>query len=138
MRNKENLLQLGWLILRAGIGISIMLHGIPKLTGGVETWTYIGGSMSIFGITFAPVFWGLLAAVAEAIGGALFALGLLFRPAAMMLTGTMVVALATHLAAGDNFMVFGHALDLLIVFVGAVLIGAGKYSLDAKLLPKLA
>ena len=74
MRNKENLLQLGWLILRAGIGISIMLHGIPKLTGGVETWTYIGGSMSIFGITFAPAFWGFLAAVAEAIGGALFAL----------------------------------------------------------------
>ena len=138
MSNKENLLQLGWLSLRAGIGISIMLHGIPKLTGGVETWTYIGGSMSIFGITFAPAFWGFLAAVAEAIGGALFALGLLFRPAALMLTGTMVVALATHLAAGDNFMVFGHALDLLIVFVGAVLIGAGKYSLDAKLLPKLA
>ena len=138
MRNKENILQLGWLILRAGIGISIMLHGIPKLTGGVETWTYIGGSMSIFGITFAPAFWGFLAAVAEAVGGALFALGLLFRPAALMLTGTMVVALATHLAAGDDFMKFGHALDLLIVFVGAILIGAGKYSVDAKLLPKLA
>ena len=122
----------------SGYWYSIMLHGIPKLTGGVETWTYIGGSMSIFGITFAPAFWGFLAAVAEAIGGALFALGLLFRPAALMLTGTLVVALATHLAAGDNFMVFGHALDLLIVFVGAVLIGAGKYSLDAKLLPKLA
>jgi putative oxidoreductase len=63
---------------------------------------------------------------------------LLFRPAALMLTGTMVVALATHLAAGDDFMVFGHALDLLIVFAGAILIGAGRYSLDAKLLPKLA
>ena len=138
MRKKEDLLQLGWLILRAGIGISILLHGIPKLMGGVETWTYIGGSMAIFGITFAPAFWGLMAAVAEAVGGALFALGLLFRPAALMLTGTMVVALATHLAAGDDFMVFGHALDLLIVFAGAILIGAGRYSLDAKLLPKLA
>lgn len=39
MRKKEELLQLGWLILRAGIGISIFLHGIPKLTGGVEMWT---------------------------------------------------------------------------------------------------
>jgi putative oxidoreductase len=55
-----------------------------------------------------------------------------------MLTGTMVVALATHLAAGDDFMVFGHALDLLIVYTGAILIGAGRYSLDARLLPKLA
>ncbi|MBK5194828.1 MAG: DoxX family protein [Proteiniphilum sp.] len=138
MKRKEDLLHIGWLILRAGIGISIFLHGLPKIMGGVETWTYIGSSMSIFGIDFAPAFWGFLAATAESVGGILFALGLFFRPAAIMLTGTMVVALSTHLAAGDDFMVFGHALDLLIIFAASILIGAGKYSVDAKLLPKLA
>lgn len=135
---KKNLLQFGWLILRVGIGISIFLHGFPKITGGTETWTAIGGSMGVFGINFAPTFWGFLAALAESVGGLLFALGLFFRPAAVMLTGTMIVALSTHLAAGDNFMVFGHALDLLFVFAGAIFIGAGKYSIDAKLLPKIA
>ena len=138
MKRKEDLLHIGWLIFRIGIGISILLHGIPKLTGGVEMWTYIGGSMSLFGITFAPAFWGFMAAVAESVGGLLFALGLFFRPAALMLAGTMMVALATHLAAGDDFMVFGHALDLLIFFAASILIGAGKYSLDARLMPKLA
>lgn len=138
MRRKENLLNLGWFILRAGIGITIFLHGLPKIMGGVETWSYIGGSMSIFGIHFAPAFWGFLAAMAESLGGLLFALGLFFRPAAIMLTGTMVVALATHLAAGDDFMTFGHALDLLIVFSGAILIGAGRYSLDARLMARIA
>jgi putative oxidoreductase len=138
MKRKEDLLQIGWLILRAGIGISIFLHGLPKIMGGVETWTYIGSSMSIFGIDFAPAFWGFLAAFAESVGGLLFALGLFFRPAALLLTGTMMVALSTHLAAGDDFMVFGHALDLLIIFAASILIGAGKYSVDAKLLPKLA
>lgn len=97
MKRKEDLLQIGLLIFRVGIGISILLHGLPKLTGGVEMWTYIGGSMSIFGITFAPAFWGFMAAVAESVGGLLFALGLFFRPAAILLTGTMIVALATHL-----------------------------------------
>lgn len=135
---KEKLLQLGWLILRVGIGISIFLHGFPKLTAGPEMWTAIGGSMGIFGINFAPTFWGFLAAVAESIGGLLFAIGLFFRPAAIMLTGTMIVALGTHLAAGDSFMKYGHALDLLIVFAAAILIGAGKYSLDAKFLPRIA
>lgn len=135
---KKNLLHLGWLILRVGIGISILLHGFPKLTGGPEFWTAIGGSMGIFGINFAPAFWGFLAAVAESVGGLLFALGLFFRPAAIMLTGTMIVALGTHLAAGDDFMRYGHALDLLIVFAAAILIGAGKYSFDAKFLPKIA
>lgn len=135
---KENLLHLGWLIFRVGIGISIFLHGFPKITGGTEMWTAIGGSMAVFGIDFAPAFWGFLAAVSESVGGLLFALGLFFRPAAIMLTGTMIVALSTHLAAGDSFMVFGHALDLLIVFAASILIGAGKYSFDAKFLPKIA
>lgn len=138
MKQKNNLLQAGWLILRVGIGISIFLHGYPKITGGAETWTMIGGTMSNFGIDFAPAFWGFLAAFVESVGGLLFALGLFFRPAALLLAGNMTVALLTHVLAGDNFMIFGHAMDLLIVFVAAILIGAGKYSLDAKLFPKIA
>lgn len=138
MRNKDNLLNIGWLILRFGIGVTIFLHGLPKIMAGPEMWTMVGSTMSNFGIDFGHTFWGLFAAISEAAGGLLFALGLLFRPAAVLLTGTMVVALSTHLFAGDNFMVFGHALDLLIVFAGAIFIGAGKYSLDAKLLPKIA
>lgn len=135
---KKKLLQLGWLILRVGLGISIFLHGFPKITAGPELWTAIGGSIGVFGINFAPTFWGFLAAFSESVGGLLFALGLFFRPAAIMLTGTMAVALATHLASGDDFMRFGHALDLLIVFAASILIGAGKYSFDAKFLPKIA
>lgn len=135
---KENLLHVGWLLIRVGIGISIFLHGYPKITGGQEVWTAIGQNMSIFGIDFAPTLWGFMAAVAESLGGLLFAIGLFFRPAAIMLTGTMIVALATHISAGDNFMVYGHALDLMIVFAGAILIGAGRYSIDKKLFPKIA
>ncbi len=137
-QQKNNLFQAGWLILRVGIGISIFLHGYPKITGGAETWTMIGSSMSQFGINFAPVFWGFLAALTESVGGLLFALGLFFRPAALFLAGNMAVALTTHMVAGDNFMVFGHAMDLLIVFAASILIGAGKYSLDARLFPKIA
>lgn len=138
MKNKKDLLHLGWLILRFGIGISIFLHGLPKITGGVETWSMIGSTMSNFGINFGHTFWGFLAAFAESVGGILFALGLFFRPAALMLAGTMFVALFTHLSSGDNFMVYGHALDLLIVFAGSILIGSGKYSIDTKVFPKIA
>ena len=138
MKRKNDLLQLGWLILRFGIGISIFLHGLPKIMGGAETWAMVGSTMSNFGIDSGHVFWGFIAAFAEAVGGILFALGLFFRPAALMLTGTMVVALITHLSAGDSFMQYGHALDLLIVFAGSVFIGAGKYSVDNKLLPRIA
>lgn len=138
MRKKDNLLHVGWAILRLGIGITIFLHGLPKILGGQEVWTMVGSNMAIFGITFAPAFWGMLAAITEAVGGLLFALGLFFRPVALLLTGTMVVALVTHLAAGDQFMQYGHALDLLIIFAASILIGPGRVSLDARLIPRIA
>src|SRR5690554_3516749 len=138
MKREKNLLDAGLLLLRIGIGISIFFHGLPKIMAGPEMWTAIGGTMSNLGITFAPTFWGFMAAFAETVGGILFALGLFFRPAALLLIGTMVVALITHLSAGDSCMVYGHALDLLIVFAGSILIGAGRYSVDNKLLPKIA
>ncbi len=138
MRKKEDLVNIGLLVLRIGIGISIFFHGLPKITGGPETWTAIGGSMSNLGINFAPTFWGFMAAFSETIGGILFALGLFFRPAAFLLVGTMIVALVMHFSQGDDFMKYGHALDLLIVFVAALLTGPGKYSFDAKFLPKIA
>ncbi|WP_436415214.1 DoxX family protein [Petrimonas sp.] len=138
MRKKDDLLQVGLLILRIGIGISIFFHGLPKIMGGPETWTAIGGTMSNLGINFAPTFWGFMAAFAETVGGILFALGLFFRPAALLLIGTMIVALVMHLSQGDDFMKYGHSLDLLIVFVAALLTGPGKYSFDAKFIPKIA
>ncbi len=138
MKRKTNLLHIGWLALRVGIGISIFLHGLPKIMGGPDTWTMLGSTMSNFGIESGHVFWGFLAAFSEMVGGLLFAVGFLFRPAVVLLTGTMVVALMTHLVRGDGFMAYGHALDLLIVFAASILIGTGKYSLDAKFLPKIA
>ena len=138
MRKKDDLLQVGLLILRIGIGISIFFHGLPKIMGGPETWTAIGGTMSNLGINFAPTFWGFMAAFAETVGGILFALGLFFRPAALLLIGTMIVALVMHLSQGDDFMKYGHSLDLLIVFVAALLTGPGKYSFDAKFIPIIA
>ena len=138
MKQKQNLINYGLLILRLGIGFTIFLHGLPKITGGVETWTGIGSTMSNLGITFAPAFWGFMAAFSETVGGLLFALGLFYRPAALLLCGTMAVAVITHLSQGDGFTGYGHALDLLIVFVAALVAGPGKYSFDAKFIPKIA
>jgi len=138
MTQKDKLIHLGLLVLRVAIGISIFLHGLPKLTGGPEMWTQIGGSMSLLGINFAPTFWGFMAAFAESIGGILFALGLFFRPATLLLSGTMIVALVVHFSQGDSFMVYGHALDLLIVFVATLITGPGKYSFDARLFPRIS
>ena len=130
MINRDALVDVGLLVLRIGIGVIFIFHGLPKLMGGVETWTQIGSTMSVIGISFAPTFWGFMAAATEAIGGLFIILGLLHRPVALLLVFTMIVAVLMHVTAGDPFGVYSNALKGLVVFIALFITGPGKYSFD--------
>ena len=116
----------GLLVLRVGLGISMAVHGWPKVMGGTESWVGLGETVGLP----VPVVFGMLAALSEFIGGIALALGLYFRVACIMLAGTMVGALSYHLKAGDPFTKWSHAAELLVVFASLLLIGPGKYSVD--------
>jgi len=124
---------LGLLIIRVGLGIMFMVHGFPKITGGPEAWASLGGVMGKVGLGFAPTFWGFMAALAEFGGGLLLVLGLLFRFACLGLLITMAMATVMHLSAGDGFGDYSHALESAFVFLGLLLAGPGRYSLDERL-----
>lgn len=121
----------GLLVLRVGIGLIFIKHGYPKLMGGQEKWLFLGNQMAYLGITFAPTFWGFIAAVAECIGGGMLVLGLGTRLAAFLMADTMIVALIMHTNLGDAFGVYAHPLSMLVVFMSLLISGAGRYSLDA-------
>lgn len=123
----------GLLFLRAGIGLMFMCHGFPKLTGGPEVWTNLGGALSAMGVNFAPTFMGFMASITEFGGGLLLALGLFTRPACFFLLNTMIVATIMHLLRGDSFVKYSHALEAAILFFSFLFIGPGKISLDEKL-----
>ena len=128
----------GLLIIRVGVGVVFMVHGWPKITGGAEMWTGLGGAMGVIGIGFAPAFWGFMAAFSEFFGGLLLALGLLARPAALFMCFTMVMATLVHVTGGDGFGTISHPLKLIFVFAGLLLTGPGKYSIDAGLKSSLS
>jgi putative oxidoreductase len=116
---------LGLLLLRIGIGAAYVMHGWPKLAGGRETWAKVGGAMKDAGVSFAPEFWGLAAAVTEVLGGVLFAIGLFFRPVAILLLFTMIIATVSRFDQG--FTTYSHPLKMAIVFGAMLLIGPGRY-----------
>jgi len=122
----------GLLLIRIGLGILFILHGYPKLLGGPDLWTGVGSAMGNIGITFLPVFWGLLAALAETVGGACLLLGLFFRPAAIVLAFTMLIAALSHLDRGDGLTGASHAIEIGVVFIGLAFVGPGKYSADKR------
>jgi putative oxidoreductase len=128
--------------LRVGAGVIFAAHGAQKLFGwfggyGLEG---TGGWMASIGIE-PGVLMAALAGGAEFFGGLFLIVGLLVRPAAVVLAITMVVAIAAvHLQNGlfmsNNGYEFGLA--LLVISVGLAIRGAGSISLDRLLQAKTA
>jgi len=121
-------------VLRIGAGLLFMQHGAQKLFGLLGGMDGAGGTsplMSQIG----------LAGVLEFFGGALLVLGLLTRPAAVVLAAEMLVAyFQAHAPQGGLPVQNGGELALLyvIVFLFFVGNGPGPWSLDRRLFPRLS
>lgn len=125
---------LGFLLLRGVFGLYLAFgHGLGKITGGPEQWAQLGGVMEgIFGFGLFPAFWGFMAAAAEFVGALLVTIGLLTRPAALLVVLNMSVAALAHITGvidggPELALVYGAA------FLGLLLTGPGAYSIDAQL-----
>ena len=130
------------LALRAGAGLIFAAHGAQKLFGWFGGYGLEGTAGWMASIGLEPsLLMAALAGSAEFFGGLLLIVGLLVRPAALVLAITMVVAIVTvHLQNGlfmaNNGYEFGLA--LLAVSVALVLRGAGSLSADRLLQAQLA
>ncbi len=119
---------LGLLIFRVFIGLNIaFMHGIGKMPPAEQ----FVGMVSGMGLP-APGLFAWLAAFAEFGGGILLALGLLTRPAAIVLAINMAVAgLIFH--ASDPWQVKELAWMFLFSSILLAFTGAGEFSVDSKL-----
>ncbi|MDD4600173.1 hypothetical protein SDC9_04021 [bioreactor metagenome] len=118
------------LIFRIGLGGAFMWHGWPKIIGGPEKWSGLGQAMATFGIESAPAFWGFMSGFAEFGGGLLFALGLFYRLASLLLFFNMMIAYMSQMAADKGFAKASQSFEDGLSFFAAAFIGPGKYSLD--------
>jgi putative oxidoreductase len=116
---------IGILILRVFTGAALMIHGIPKMFGGLSGFTESVAGMGIP----APQVMAFLAAFAESFGAAFLAVGILTRPAAFMIVCTMGVAIfgALH---GQPFAKQELAWLYLVPALMFMLKGAGRWSVD--------
>ncbi|MBC7653946.1 MAG: DoxX family protein [Oligoflexus sp.] len=127
-----NYKDLGLLVGRVGLGGMMMFHGLPKLMASPAKWAALGGTMQNLGINFLPTFWGFMAGFSEGFGGLLIILGLLFRPAAIFIILTLIVAVTNHFVSGEGWIGASHAIETGLAFFVLFFVGPGKYSVDKK------
>jgi len=128
-------------ILRAPIGLILAAHGSQKLFAWFGGYGLDGTGQWMASVGLTPGFvMALLAGSAEFFGGVALILGLLTRPAAMFNALTMLVALFwVHWGQGFFMDTHGieYALALLSATTALIVIGGGRYSLDALIETKL-
>jgi putative oxidoreductase len=130
-----NMVGLGLLIIRIVLGVTFVGHGAQKLFGwfGGHGIKGTGGFFESIGVKPGKVM-AILAGLSELVGGALFAVGLLTPLSALLITGTMVVAIAT-VHGKNGYWVTGNGFEynllIIAVVIGVALVGAGQYSFDA-------
>jgi putative oxidoreductase len=122
------------LVLRVVVGVIFAMHGYQKLTMmGVPG---VSGFLTMLGFPMPDVFAVLLIA-AELGGGILLILGLWTHWTAKILAFVALVALATvHLSKGFFLPGYEFILLILAASVSVMITGAGKYSLDHKMMKK--
>lgn len=129
------------LALRIPVAIIFIAHGAQKLFSSFGGYGLEGTGQWMASIGLEPGYQlALLAGSAEFFGGIALLIGLLVRPAALMLTITMLVAIFSVHFANGLFMTsngYEFALTLLAVSVSLMFSGAGKVALDNELKQRL-
>ena len=119
----------GKLVLRLGLGLIILVHGISKLTTGVG---FISGLLASHGL---PPSIAYLVYVGEIVAPLLLIIGFFTRPAAWIVVINMVAAIGL-VRYKDLFVISktgGWAMELegmlLSAAIAVALLGAGRFSL---------
>jgi len=118
------------LVARLVVGsFFIFVHGLPKLMGGPQRWERVGGALSNLGIDVWPQFFGFAAGLTEFIGGILIVIGFWFRPATLMISVVLLVAVIQKVT-GEGWFAAAHPAEVMMLMLVFAFVGAGKYSMD--------
>lgn len=127
--------------IRLVAGIIFAAHGAQKLFAWFGGYGLSGTGQWMDSIGLSPgYFMAMMAGSAEFFGGLLLIIGLLTRPAAFVLSITMLVAIfSVHFEHGLFLSNNGYEFGLALFGIALALVfsGGGRFSIDGKLSKKL-
>ena len=126
----------GLLFLRLGVGSIFIIYGLLNHQIGPDTWPEMGYLLVPYGINISPEICGWTGALLELVGGSLLVLGIFPRLGCFLLLTVSAITLGIHLHNEEAFSLYAGTLQSIVLFVGLMYIGPGKYTLSELLLWK--
>ena len=126
----------GLLIIRAAVGIILIIAGYNKFMGGEAVLHAIGANVKYIGLdvgtnNISTLFFGALAASVEAFGGVLLLIGFFYRTSAFFIFFVMLVATLMKIdTSGGDLTQFGYPMVVALVVLGLLFTGPGRLSLQ--------
>lgn len=125
--NSLQLMKFGPLPIRILAGLTLMLHGLPKITD-------ISGVQSFFPNIGLPPELAIPVALLEVIGGLVILFGILTRIASGLFIIEMIGAVVV--AKLSKGFVGGYELELLIICISLFITGPGRISIEYEVLKR--
>ena len=128
------MLDLGILVLRLGLGIMFMAHGLQMAFGLFGGPGVKGFSGMLSGLGFVPaIFWSYVASYTVLLGGLFLIVGIQTRPVAVLLLIFILTAgIKVHLSKG--FFITNGGFEYTFVIAAAclalILLGPGKFGIS--------
>jgi uncharacterized membrane protein YphA (DoxX/SURF4 family) len=123
---------LGLLLMRLGIAVTMLVYALPKLMGGSRHWVQVGKDLRFLQADFPFQVVGLILLLFEVLGSLGMITGGLFRISAVLLTTVYALYFVNFFAIGYKTLPL-YAAALACVCIGLMIIGPGRFAVAVKI-----
>jgi putative oxidoreductase len=123
---------LGLLLIRLGIAVTLLVYALPKLLGGPPMWIQVGQDLRYLQADFPSQIVGLVLLVIQVLGSVGLITGGLFRISTALLSVIYSLHFLNFISIGYKTLPL-YAAALACVCIGLMITGPGRFAVAVKI-----
>ena len=123
---------LGLLLIRLGIAVTLLVHAVPKLLGGTAMWIQAGRDLRFLQADFPSQMVGLTLLVIQVLGSVGLITGGLFRISTALLAAVYGLHFLDFISVGYKTLPL-YAAALACACIGLMIAGPGRFAVAVKI-----
>ena len=122
----------GLLIMRLGLAAVLLIHSLPKLFAGNQSWQSVGTTLAFINVGVPAAILGFIMLLLGALGAISLMFGYFFRIACIILFIIFGLYFFNYFRIDYQTLMLWSA-GLATVFLGLIFVGPGRYAIAVKL-----